>query len=244
MSGPDDRSNGTGEQVTPPGAPQPTTAIPQQQSNPQQWGQQAWSAQPQPYPQQYQQYPQQGQYPQAYPQQPQYQYPPQGQQYQYPAQGQQYQYPAQGPTGQFPAAQYPQQPYSPYGQPQYGQAQYGQQPYPQYAPPAGAAPTSKTPLWIGLGAAAVLVIGVILAVVLVGGDTTLDQAAAERGVEQVLTGSYGITGIDDVSCPAGRKVEQGATFTCTLTVNGKPQSVTATFTDSEGKYEVSRPTSR
>lgn len=234
-SGDDDGSTETGQQVTPPapGAPQPTTAIPQQgQQSAPQWGQQAWSAQPE------YQYPQQGQY--QYPQQP---YPQPGQyqqgQYQYPQQGQypqpQYQYPQQPPTGQ-QFAQYPQQ---------FGQPQYGQQPYPQYAQPAApGGSASRTGLWIGLGAAAVLVIGVILAVLLVGGDTTLDRAAAERGVEQVLTGSYGITGIEDVSCPSDQKVEQGASFTCTLTVQGQPQSVTATFTDSGGKYEVSRPTGR
>jgi len=60
----------------------------------------------------------------------------------------------------------------------------------------------------------------------------------------VLTGSYGIKDVDDVTCPADQKVEQGESFTCELTVDGEPQQVTVTFTDDSGTYEVSRPTSK
>ncbi|GAA4474677.1 hypothetical protein GCM10023094_10760 [Rhodococcus olei] len=248
MSGPgtNDTENGrTGsdQQAAAPDAapPQPTVAMPQQPYP--QWGQQAWSAQPQygqqpqPYGQQpshYGQPPQYGQQPPqyapqpGYPQQP-YPYP---QQRQYPQPG----YP-QPPSGEFTQAGPPPQ----YGPPPgYPQAQYPQPHHPQ--PPA--APKSRRPLWIGLGVGAVLVIAAIVAVVVLGGSKTLDRTAAQQGVTQVLTESYGLTGVADVTCPAGRKVEQGATFTCTLTVKGQPQQVTVTFTDDDGTYEVSRPTAR
>ncbi|MFE3292833.1 DUF4333 domain-containing protein [Rhodococcus sp. NPDC059234] len=229
-----------------------------QQPGQQQWGQQAWSAQPAPpqyqqpaspqAPQPQAQYPYPGQYPQqgeavagpvaqqayqaAYP--PQQQYPGPYPQASYPAQPQ----PGQYAQPQYPSAQYPQ---TQYPQGQYPTGAYPQQHYP--GAPAGA--KSKLPLWIGLGVGAVVVVaGVLAAVLLLNRGTTLDQTAAQKGVAQVLTGSYGITNITDVSCPAGQKVEKGASFTCTLKVKGEPQKVTVTFTDDSGTYEVGRPTSK
>ncbi|MFI6430885.1 DUF4333 domain-containing protein, partial [Rhodococcus oryzae] len=160
--------------------------------------------------------------------------------------------PQTGAQPQFQAYNAPQQQQQYPGQPgQYQQGGYqpGQPGQPQWGAPVAGQPgagSSKAPLWIALGVGAVVVLGaiaVIAGMAFVGGDT-LDRAAAERGVEQVLTGSYGIKDVDNVTCPADQKVEKDESFTCELTVDGEPQQVTVTFTDDSGTYEVSRPTSK
>lgn len=223
MSGPDTNgheSNAAGMGVDGAGgwAQQPPTAAIPQQPHPQ-WGQQAWSAGPQYGP------------PQLYGQQPyptRYQAPP----------AQPAGYPAQYPAPQFAPAQPYSAPAQPYSQ-QPVSGQVSQIGHPQ--PPA--TPRSRTPLWIGLAVVAVAAVAGAVAVLLsVTAPTTLDRVAAERGVEQVLTGSYGLGGVADVTCPSGREVARGATLTCSLTVQGQSQQVTLTFTDDAGTYEVSRPT--
>jgi len=138
----------------------------------------------------------------------------------------------QPPWGQPAAGQQPWGQPQPGQQPQWAPAQAGQQP-----------PKSKKPLILGLGALALVlilaIVGVLVATSL--GSKTLDSAAAEAGVAKVLTQSYGATAVDDVSCPDGQKVESGNSFECTVTVDGQHRSVTLTFTDDEGTYEVSRP---
>lgn len=57
----------------------------------------------------------------------------------------------------------------------------------------------------------------------------------------MLTESYGLTDVSDVSCPSGQKVEKDTTFTCTVLVDGDQREVTVTFTDDDGTYEVGRP---
>ncbi|KOS53223.1 DUF4333 domain-containing protein [Rhodococcus rhodochrous] len=151
----------------------------------------------------------------------------------------------QGP-GQTP------QPGQQWGQPQQGQpqqGQWGQQPGQQWGATganqwnAGAPQTkSKTGLIVGLAVAALVLIGAIIgAVLLLGGTDTLDPEAAQAGVEKVLTESYGATDVSDVRCPDGEEVKAGNSFECTLTVDGQFRTVTLTFTDDEGTYEVSRP---
>lgn len=234
--------------------PQPADAAPVPAPAQPQWNQQAWGGQVPP------QVPVQ-QFPgQPFPGQP---FP--GQQFppaQYP--GQQYP-PAQFPSPGYPGGQYPQPGPFPTGQvpqPQYAGAQFPQQPYPgqplpgQYFPPGQypvqspypTAPPGHGPakpsvsMWVGIGIVALLLVGGVVAAVLGTRGTTLDRAAAEQGVAQVLADSYGATGVADVACPSGQKVVKDATFTCTLTVKGNPQQVTVTFTDDEGTYEVGRPT--
>ncbi|RQM32044.1 DUF4333 domain-containing protein [Rhodococcus ruber] len=150
--------------------------------------------------------------------QPQWGQPQQGQ----PQQGQ----PQQGQWGQ-------QQPGQPQGQQWTGANQWN----------AGAPQTkSKTGLIVGLAVAALVLIGAIIgAVLLFGGTDTLDPEAAQAGVEKVLTESYGATDVSDVQCPDGEEVKAGNSFECTLTVDGQFRTVTLTFTDDEGTYEVSRP---
>ncbi len=141
-----------------------------------------------------------------------------------------------------PAAQQWGQPAPQPGSPQPGQPwgppSAGAQPWGQPTPP----PTkSKLPLLIGAVVALVIVVGAVIAIATLGAKTTLDAAAAEAGVVKVLTESYGAAEVGDVSCPTGQEVAAGNSFTCTVTVDGQYRSVTLTFTDDAGTYEVSRP---
>lgn len=248
----------------------PTTGQPWEQQGPSQQApvQQAWgqagptSGQPtQGYPQQppysQGQYPaqpqgqgnyptqsfEQGQFPQG--QYPQGQFPqgqfPQGQfpQGQYP----QGQFPqGQFPQGQYPQGQYPQgqNPQAQYGSMYPGQQQPGQQQWnPGQQPPQGT--KSKTPLFVigGLVVAILLIGGVLFATL--GGTKTLDADAAEAGIEEIVSGTYGATSVSNVDCPSGQAVEKGASFDCSVRVDGIDKKVTLTFTDDTGTYEVSRP---
>lgn len=206
------------------------------------------------------------------PQPPQYGQPGQpGQQAQYgqPGQfGQQPQY-GQQQFGQQPQYGQPGQFQPPAGQPQ---APFGQQPQFGQAPGApgqftapGADPTlnpfapeqlaskkafgSKGAL-IGIGAGVLVVIAAVIAITAFAwpgwAGKNLDQAAVQDGAVKVLTDpeptGYGIKDVKNVECPSGQKVEVGATFTCSLTVNGENKHITITIQDSSGTYEVSRPT--
>lgn len=126
---------------------------------------------------------------------------------------------------------------------QWGQPQWGPQPgQPQWGPPAQPAKKSKAPLFVGLGILALVVAaaGIAIAVWILRVDT-LDQAAAQAGVEKIVTQSYGAEQVEGVTCPAGQEVIKGESFECELTVDGTMKKVTVTFTDDEGTYEVSRP---
>lgn len=130
---------------------------------------------------------------------------------------------------------------------QWGEQQWGQQPgQPQWGQQPGQAPAkkSKAPLFIGLGVFVLLVVvaGAVVAGLALRPPNTLDQAAAQAGVEKIVTQSYGAEQVEGVSCPAGQEVQEGGSFECDLTVDGTMKKVTVTFTDDEGTYEVSRPT--
>ena len=178
------------------------------------------------------------QYPQGYPQQGQYggQTAAYGQPGQY-AQPGQYGQPRQyGQPGQ-----YPQQP----GQP----GQYGQYPGPYGQPPAGPPRSRKS-----IGVIAGVLAAVAVAVILVLGfwapgffvTTKLDVGKAEAGVQQILTdgtNGYGAKNVKDVKCNNGQNptVKKGATFDCDVSIDGTKRSVTVTFQDNKGTYEVGRP---
>jgi len=187
----------------------------------------------------------------------------------YPAADQYGQQPTAYGPGSYPQSnqptQYGQQP--DYGQPtQYGQpGQYGQPT--QYGQPAdagaygqqfspyptsgdGSAKSSKKSLFIVLGAV------VVLALVVVGVlgfwkpgffmTTELDVNAAQTGVAQILSdeaNGYGAKNVSDVKCNDGKnpKVEKGANFNCDVSIDGTKRTVTVTFQDSNGTYEVGRP---
>ena len=95
---------------------------------------------------------------------------------------------------------------------------------------------------------------ILLAVVLVLGfwepgffvTTKLDINKAQAGVQQILTDStngYGAKNVKDVKCNNGQNptVKQGASFDCDVSIDGTKRSVTATFQDNKGTYEVGRP---
>ncbi|UXA16149.1 DUF4333 domain-containing protein [Mycobacterium sp. SMC-4] len=200
--------------------------------------------------------------PQQYPQYQQPQYPPTdqyGQPSGYPPQGQ-YGQPGYGqPYGQ-PAPGYGQQPGQFGQQPgQFGQqpGQFGQQPgqfgqYPGYPSP-GSDDGSKRSLAV-IGTVVGVLVGVVVIAVLVMGfwrpgffvTTKLDIAAAEQGVQQILTdetNGYGATNVNNVTCNDGVSptVRRGDTFECEVSIDGTIRQVTVTFQDDNGTYEVGRP---
>ena len=76
--------------------------------------------------------------------------------------------------------------------------------------------------------------------------TKLDVNKAQSGVQQVLTdetNGYGAKNVKDVKCNNGTDptVKKGATFDCSVSIDGAPKHVTVTFQDSNGTYEVGRP---
>ena len=102
----------------------------------------------------------------------------------------------------------------------------------------------RTVLLIGVGAV-VLIAAILLftAFVIPGwAPKTISQDAVQDGVRQVLTEDYQASDVSAVSCPSGQRVEEGSSFDCTATVGGQEQTVTVTFLDDDGTYEVSRPT--
>ncbi|MGX1762788.1 DUF4333 domain-containing protein [Streptomyces lydicus] len=165
------------------------------------------------------------------------------------------QQPSQPQWGQQPAQQWSQP-----GQPQPGQ-QWGQQPQdwqqgqqPQWGqqpgqPQWGQQPGQQPPqggkgkgLIIGLVVLGVVVIGAVVALVLVlTAQDKLDQAAVQDGVKKVLSDSYGIQDVSDVSCPSGQAVKVDATFACDVNLSGEVKEVTIKITKEDGTYEVGRP---
>ncbi len=93
---------------------------------------------------------------------------------------------------------------------------------------------------IGLGVAVLVVLAIVVFALLNSTDK-LDQNAAQQGVQKVLEDAYAIQNVSDVSCPADQKVQEGAKFTCSVTIDGAQKAVTSTFTDDSGTYEVGRP---
>ncbi|MGJ0121187.1 DUF4333 domain-containing protein [Williamsia sp. MIQD14] len=136
--------------------------------------------------------------------------------------------------------------------------QYGQQPYgaPQQTAPTGQdgdqfasmnrAPRNRRPIQLAVigGLVAVIVVVVAITAFVAPGfalTKQLSQSAAESGVKSILEKDYSATDVSSVNCPSGTDVKKGATFTCTATVAGAQQKVTATFLDDDGTYEVGRP---
>jgi Domain of unknown function (DUF4333) len=248
MSGPHGSDSGQQWQPPGPGGEQPSSEQPTQVGSP--WQQQqpapdgTWQAPAYTPPAEYPRYQQPAE--QAYPQQ----YPPAA-----PGYGQPEQFgahPAQfGAPGQYARPGQYGQP-GQYSQPgQYAQpgqpGQYPQQ-YPTYEQPAKKRPSS---LILGIIAAAALV---LVAIVLVTGfwapgffvTTKLDVNKAQSGVQQVLTdetNGYGAKNVKDVKCNNGTDptVTKGATFDCSVSIDGTQKHVTVTFQDSKGTYEVGRP---
>jgi hypothetical protein len=202
-----------------PGAEHPTTATP------------AWQQPPAYNPEQYQ-YPSVPQQPGVYPQygQPEYN----------PAAG----YPQPGAYGQ---PQYGQP--GPYGAPgPYGQPAFGQAFDQQFGQPGGKKNQKLIYGIVGGVAALILIVLAVTAFWLPGWAVTtkLDVNAAQDGVKKVLsddTSGYGVKNVKDVKCNDGvdPEVKAGGTFNCAVNIDGTGRTVTVTFKDDSGTYEVGRP---
>src|ERR1700722_6452510 len=188
-------------------------------------------------------YPPSQSYPQGYPQRAQYG----GQPAASPQQPGQYGQPQPGQYGQ--PAQYGQP--GQYPQPgQYSQpGQYGQYPGAYGQPPAGPK-RSKAMVRSVLGVRPTVAIAVILVLGFwaPGFFVTpkLVVSKANAGVQQILsdsTNGYGAKNVKDVKCNNGQNppVKKGASFDCDVSIDGTKRSVTATFQDNKGTYEVGRP---
>lgn len=169
---------------------------------------------------------------------------------QYPGQP----YPGQQYSGQHPNQPYPGQPYPgrqyPGAGPQWAGGPPGQQWGPGYPPlpdAARAPQRSRTPLLVGAVVVALLAVGAILAFVAPGflNTTVFDQAALQSGVQRVLVEDYGYPTVGEVTCgdpsQGPIRVTEGASFTCSTTIDGAPAVVPVTITSGGGDYEVSRP---
>ncbi|WP_051162428.1 DUF4333 domain-containing protein [Nocardia brevicatena] len=148
--------------------------------------------------------------------------------------------------------QWGQQPHQEGGQPQHQQsqewgqpqAQWGQQPQQQWGAQPGPSQDGgkKTGLIVGLAVLALAVVGGVVALILMlTAKDELDQNALQSGVQKVLSESYGIEDISDVTCPSGQQVQVDATFTCELKVGGEAKTVNIKITKDDGTYEVGRP---
>ena len=125
----------------------------------------------------------------------------------------------------------------------------GQQTAPGWAPPpprdpARARRTRRIVLAVVLGVVVLAAVVVALLAFLVGPRfaryDVLDRAAVERGVTDVVTRDWRrpATG---ASCPDDVRVRPGASFACTVTVEGRPQQVPVDVVDEAGTYEVGQP---
>lgn len=71
--------------------------------------------------------------------------------------------------------------------------------------------------------------------------SVLDTGAVQAGVRQIVRDSYGMEGVESVSCPAGQPVRPGHSFTCELVTDGENEPVRVVVQDEEGTYAVERP---
>ncbi|NIH82647.1 DUF4333 domain-containing protein [Amycolatopsis viridis] len=72
------------------------------------------------------------------------------------------------------------------------------------------------------------------------GDT-LDQAAVQDGVAQILHEDFGEGDVANVQCPDDQPVKTGTTFDCGVTVAGQPKKVTVRVLNEQAQYEVGMP---
>ncbi len=74
----------------------------------------------------------------------------------------------------------------------------------------------------------------------------LDVSKAEAGVRRILVDpvdGYSAASVTDIVCNNGDdpEIRKGATFTCTVVVDGRKRQVLVAFSDDNGTYEVDRP---
>jgi hypothetical protein len=104
-----------------------------------------------------------------------------------------------------------------------------------------------------------IIAGVLIAVIIVGAiaivviSKSVNQdikkvavAGVQTEVQQILgdrTTGYNSDDIKDVRCNNGQDptAKKGQSFSCDVTVRGKPHQLTVTFVDNAGTYEVGLP---
>ncbi|MGP4015757.1 DUF4333 domain-containing protein [Saccharopolyspora sp. 5N708] len=150
--------------------------------------------------------------------------------------------------GGFAPRRPPQQPYG---------GGYGPQPRPpqrggQFPPPGGYGQYGPPPKkkrsvlpWVLTGFGALLVIAVVLVLGFVAPGwfvrPVFDATSVAKGVAQTLKGSYGLTGVGEVNCPAGQPVAAAHRFDCQVSIDSQPRTVTVTVKNDRGVYEVGHP---
>ncbi|WP_017975825.1 DUF4333 domain-containing protein [Actinopolyspora halophila] len=71
--------------------------------------------------------------------------------------------------------------------------------------------------------------------------SVLDTGSVQAGVRQIVRDSYGMEGVESVSCPSGQPVRPGHSFTCELSPGEEYERVRVVVQDEEGTYAVERP---
>jgi hypothetical protein len=117
-----------------------------------------------------------------------------------------------------------------------------------YGPPALERRKRFRLLYVGALTALVVAVGLITGFAAPGFLVTreLDVTKAQAQVAHILSdpAGYGARNVSDVACNDGRNptITKGATFTCEATIDHIRQLFVVTFTDDEGSYSVSQPT--
>ncbi|PXY30478.1 hypothetical protein BAY59_13505 [Prauserella coralliicola] len=68
-----------------------------------------------------------------------------------------------------------------------------------------------------------------------------DAEAMQMSVQQILTQSYRVEGVERVTCPPDQPVEVGLKFDCTAVIAGEPKRVQITVKNENDEYEVGYP---
>lgn len=71
--------------------------------------------------------------------------------------------------------------------------------------------------------------------------SVFDEVAMVDGVRDLLTRSYGVSGVEEVRCPPDQAVKVGHRFQCVVVIDGEERSVTITVRTETGEFEVSTP---
>lgn len=120
-------------------------------------------------------------------------------------------------------------------------------------PPGPAAPpgrVSRRAITIAVAAtgaaAAAVLAGIALQHTTAAPTKVLNIATAQQSVIRILSDpvdGYGATSVTNVWCNNGINptITQGATFSCTATVDGAARQVAVVFQDNNGTYAVDRP---
>ncbi|MFI5606705.1 DUF4333 domain-containing protein [Amycolatopsis sp. NPDC051903] len=74
-----------------------------------------------------------------------------------------------------------------------------------------------------------------------GPGRVFDAKAMNAAVAKILTGTYQLHDVGEVSCPDRQAVTDGSTFQCVVEIAGEPKRVPITVTGTGGDYRVDAP---